>query len=112
MHPYRLATVEHRGRAFPVVEIEDALIDFGLGYEAFKTATGKQDFFKARHGYTMLDILEEWPLFVTVLDDFAAHFRKELAGDWPEIAYRADDVTFLPPILYPNKILNARFELL
>lgn len=104
---YRLATVEHRGRVFPVVEVAGALIDLGIGYERYKAATGRRDFFKARHDYTMLDVLEEWALFDELLDGFAEHYAKELAGDRPSFAYGEEEVTFLPPILYPNKILNA-----
>ena len=57
---YRLATVAFRGREFPVMEVNNTLFDLNIGYEEFKRATGRRDFFKARHHYTMLDILEEW----------------------------------------------------
>jgi 2-keto-4-pentenoate hydratase/2-oxohepta-3-ene-1,7-dioic acid hydratase in catechol pathway len=107
MGKYRLATVEHRGRVFPVVEVGDALVDFGYGYEAYKAATGKRDFFKARHNYTMLDILEEWPLFDACLDEFVEYWTRETVGSLPDIAYRPDEVKFQPPVMYPNKILNA-----
>jgi len=104
---YRLATVEYRGRIFPVLEVGQALIDFGIGYEAFKRDTQRRDFFKARHGYTMLDILEEWELFDSILGEAAAYFETHLKGDWPSYAYQQSEITFMPPILYPNKILNA-----
>jgi len=105
---FRLATVEHRGRVFPVVEVSGALIDLGVGYEHYKNAAGIRDFFKARHDYSMLDVLEEWGLFETALDGFAGHYAKALAGgERPEFVYGAEEVTFQPPVLYPNKILNA-----
>ena len=107
MQTYRLATVEHRGRIFPVVEVEGILIDFGTGYEAYKRDTGTRDFFKAKHGYTMLDILEEWALFEAALEGFAEYAASQVRGAPPDYAYRPDEVTFLPPVLYPNKILNA-----
>jgi 2-keto-4-pentenoate hydratase/2-oxohepta-3-ene-1,7-dioic acid hydratase in catechol pathway len=106
---YRLATVSHRGRVFPVIEIDETLIDLNLGYEYFKDATGRRDFFKARHNYTMLDVLEEWELFDGILDDFAQFFAGEIKTRLPEIAfaYRLGEVSFQPPILYPDKVLNA-----
>ncbi len=105
--PYKLATVEYRGRVFPVVEVAGALFDLGVGYERFKAAAGRRDFFKASHGYTMLDVLEEWELFDEVLGDFAGFLAGELAGLGVPYAYRTDEVRFMPPILYPDKILNA-----
>ena len=106
---YKLATVDYRGRQFPAVEIAGALVDLAIGYEAFKSETGRRDFFKAKHAYTMLDVLEEWQLFDSVLDDFADFYATALAKDRAGVAcaYAVDEVTFLPPILYPNKILNA-----
>src|SRR5262249_41025897 len=68
---YRLATVAFRGREFPVIEVNNTLFDLNVGYEEFKQATGRRDFFKARHHYTMLDILEEWELFDAVLGETA-----------------------------------------
>jgi len=105
---YRLATVRFRGRVFPVIELDGRLIDLNFGYEHYKTATGRQDFFKARHGYTMLDVLEEWDLFDKLFDDVVAFYVRELKGN-PELdfVYRPAEVAFEAPILYPNKILNA-----
>lgn len=104
---YRLATVDVRGHVFPVVEVDEALLDFAVAYEEFKQETGRRDFFKARHQYSMLDILEEWELFDAILPEFAEYAAKQLKGDWPSYAYKKSEVTFMPPILYPNKILNA-----
>jgi 2-keto-4-pentenoate hydratase/2-oxohepta-3-ene-1,7-dioic acid hydratase in catechol pathway len=106
---YRLATVTSRGREFPVVEVAGSLIDLGLGYEHYKRETGRRDFFKARHNYTMLDVLEEWELFDEALGGFADFYAAALAKRGAELpfVYRAGEVGFLPPILYPNKILNA-----
>ncbi len=106
---YRLATVDHRGRVFPVIDIGGHLVDLGLGYETYKAAAGTRNFFKARHHYTMLDILEEWDLFLAEFDKMDAHFAPRLkskAASFP-FAYRPDEVKFMPPVMYPNKILNA-----
>ena len=105
--PYKLATIEYRGRVFPVIEVAGALFDLGVGYECFKAAAGRRDFFKARHGYTMLDVLDEWELFDGVLGDLARFLAGEVAGEGVPYAYRTDEVRFMPPILYPDKILNA-----
>jgi 2-keto-4-pentenoate hydratase/2-oxohepta-3-ene-1,7-dioic acid hydratase in catechol pathway len=106
---YRLATVAFRGREFPVMEVNNTLFDLNIGYEEFKRATGRRDFFKARHHYTMLDILEEWELFDAVLGETAAFFADQAARRRSEVnfAYAPKEVQFLPPILYPDKVLNA-----
>lgn len=100
---YRLATVSHRSHPFVVLEIDGTLYDFNAAYEAFKAATGRRDFFKARHNYSMLDILEEWELFDSILDDVA----KYLVQAKPNFTYAPKEVEFCPPILYPDKVLNA-----
>jgi 2-keto-4-pentenoate hydratase/2-oxohepta-3-ene-1,7-dioic acid hydratase in catechol pathway len=106
---YRLATVAFRGREFPVIEVNNTLFDLNVGYEEFKQATGRRDFFKARHHYTMLDILEEWEVFDAVLGETAAFFADQAARRRSEVnfAYAPKEVQFLPPILYPDKVLNA-----
>lgn len=106
---YRLATVSHRSRVFVVLEVGGTLFDFNAAYEAFKTETGRRDFFKARHNYSMIDILEEWDLFDAVLDDVATYLAGLEAGG-PEsagFAYAPGEVEFCPPMLYPDKVLNA-----
>jgi 2-keto-4-pentenoate hydratase/2-oxohepta-3-ene-1,7-dioic acid hydratase in catechol pathway len=106
---YRLATVDHRGHAFTAIEIAGHLIDLNLGYEAYKKAKDVRNFFKARHNYTMLDLLEEWSLFLPEFDALEAYYAPQLRRNAAEVpfTYRADEVKFLPPILYPDKILNA-----
>lgn len=103
---YRLATVLHRSRAFVAIEVNGKLYDLAAAYEAFKAAQGRRDFFKARHNYSMLDILEEWELFDAALDNVAA-FLAGRSADTSQFAYSVDEVTFLPPMLYPDKVLNA-----
>ncbi len=91
------------------MEVNNTLFDLNIGYEEFKRATGRRDFFKARHHYTMLDILEEWELFDAVLGETAAFFADQAARRRSEVnfAYAPKEVQFLPPILYPDKVLNA-----
>ncbi|MFS8050176.1 fumarylacetoacetate hydrolase family protein [Rhizobium sp. BR 314] len=103
---YRLATVSHRSREFLAIEVNGTLYELALGYEAFKAAKGRHDFFKARHNYTMLDLLEEWDLFDAVLDEVAS-FLVEPGTDSRAYAYAENEVSFLPPIHYPDKVLNA-----
>ena len=103
---YRLATVSHRSRTFVALEVNGTLYDLAAAYEAFKAARGRRDFFKARHNYSMIDILEEWELFDGVLDDVAAFVAAKDTKSAP-FAYSVDEVEFLPPMLYPDKVLNA-----
>lgn len=108
-NPYRLASFSYRGYDHVGLEVGGLLIDIGPGYEHFKEATGRRDFFKAKHGYAMLDILEEWDLFMEVFDDLAPFYRQALIekkAGFPFI-YDTEEVTFLPPVLYPSKVLNA-----
>jgi 2-keto-4-pentenoate hydratase/2-oxohepta-3-ene-1,7-dioic acid hydratase in catechol pathway len=105
---YRLATVSYRSRVFPVIEVDGKLFDFNAGYEAFKLGSGRRDFFKAKHEYTMLDILDEWDLFDSVLDDVAKFLSERVSGsEKVDFVYTPAEVQFLPPILYPDKVLNA-----
>ncbi len=106
---YRLATITHRGHTFPVVAVDKALIDFNGGYEYYKQKNGVRNFFKSRHGATMLDILEEWELFDAEIDKMAAFFADGLKrGTAPTaLIYASEEVRLRPPILHPNKILNA-----
>jgi 2-keto-4-pentenoate hydratase/2-oxohepta-3-ene-1,7-dioic acid hydratase in catechol pathway len=107
--PYRLATFSNRGYERVGIEIAGVMLDLALAYEALKRESGRRDFFKARHHYTMLDVMEEWELFLDVFDRVAAHYGPRLpagAGTLP-FAYNAGEITFRPPVLYPNKVLNA-----
>jgi 2,4-diketo-3-deoxy-L-fuconate hydrolase len=108
-HDYRLATFSYRGHEYTGIEIAGCLIDLGLGYEYYKERVGQRDFFKAKHGYAMLDVLEEWDLFLDVFEKMAAFYQGILGreGSKPSFAYRPDEVKLLPPVVYPNKILNA-----
>ena len=85
------------------------MLDMPLAYEHFKRATGRRDFFKARHHYTMLDVVEEWEVFLGVFDEMADHFAPQLAkkGEMLPFVYRPEEIRFRPPMLYPNKVLNA-----
>jgi len=106
---YRLATFSHRGYEHVGIEVGGRLIDLGLGYEHFKNETGKRDFFKAKHGYTMLDVLEEWELFTEVFDTLTPFYDEVLAGEKGDLpfVYSTEEVQFLPPVMYPNRVLNA-----
>ncbi len=109
LNGYRLATFLYRNHPYVGVEIGGWLIDLGLGYEYYKQATGRRDFFKAKHGYTMLDVLEEWDLFNAAFTDLTPFYTQILAQEKtrPSFAYRPEEVKFLPPVVYPNKVLNA-----
>jgi 2,4-didehydro-3-deoxy-L-rhamnonate hydrolase len=106
---FRLATFSHRGHDHIGIEIDGLMLDMPLAYEHFKRATGRHDFFKARHQYTMLDVVEEWELFLGVFEELAAHFAPQLKEQSKLLpfVYRMDEFRFRPPILYPNKVLNA-----
>lgn len=107
--PYKLATFAYRGHTCTAVEVGGLLIDLNVGYEHFKARTGRRDFFKARHNYTVLDVLEEWDLFLSAFEDMATFYAPgggAAAAELPFV-YHPEEVRFLPPILYPNKILNA-----
>jgi 2,4-didehydro-3-deoxy-L-rhamnonate hydrolase len=106
---FRLATFSHRGHDHVGIEIGGVMLDMSLAYEHFKRATGRRDFFKARHHYTMLDVVEEWEVFLGVFDEMADHFASQLTkrGDVLPFAYRPEEIRFRPPLLYPNKVLNA-----
>lgn len=106
---YRLATFSHRGYSHVGVEVEEFLIDLGPGYEHYKQSMGRRDFFKAKHGYTMLDVLEEWDLFVAALDDMVPFYKEVLSQETPHPPwiYRPGEIKFLPPVMFPNKVLNA-----
>ncbi|MFA5585002.1 MAG: fumarylacetoacetate hydrolase family protein [Saccharofermentanales bacterium] len=103
---FKLATVDHRGFVFPVIEINSSLYDINRGYEYYKMRTGKRDLFKAKHNYTMLDILEEWELFNNLLGEMAG-FYNDNPSRTESFVYEEDDIAFKPPVLYPDKILNA-----
>jgi 2-keto-4-pentenoate hydratase/2-oxohepta-3-ene-1,7-dioic acid hydratase in catechol pathway len=109
MTPYRLATFSHRGRDYVGLEINNFMLDAALAYEHLKRATGRRDFFKARHGCTMLDVVEEWDLFLAAFDQMADHFATQLPGKAQKqpFVYQKDEIRFRPPLLYPNKVLNA-----
>ena len=102
---YRLATVSYKGFVFPVIEIEGKLVSINQGYEYYKKMTNQKDLFKAKHNYTMLDILEEWDVFEEIFAK-AEFFIHRLKEDL-EFVYETGEVKFLPPLLYPDKILNA-----
>lgn len=103
---YRLATVSYRGFEFPVIEIEGKLVDINQGYEYLKTTTGGRDLFKKKHGYTMLDILEEWDIFDEIFTKMVEFFSPRIKEEL-EFVYEVEEIGFLPPILYPDKVLNA-----
>lgn len=108
-HPYRLATFSCRGYEHVGLEVSGRLIDLGLGYEYYKEKTGKRDLFKAKHRYTMLDIIEEWDIFIDIFDALTPFFREVLGqkkSDFPFV-YRPEEVNLLPPVMYPDKVLNA-----
>src|SRR5262249_61599909 len=104
-----MATISHRVHELAGIEFEGLWRDMTLGYEHFKRATGLHDFFKARHQYTMLDVMQEWELFLGVFEELAAHFAPQLKEQSKLLpfVYRMDEIRFRPPILYPNKVLNA-----
>ena len=106
---YKLATITHRARTFPAVAVDNILVDFNFGYEFYKQKKGIRNFFKARHGLSTLDILEEWELFDPEIDAMAAFFAEAAKkGTAPAgIVYRLEEVRLRPPLMYPNKILNA-----
>ncbi len=106
---YRLASYSYRFHDYVGIEIGGWLIDLGPGYEYYKQSIGKRDFFKAKHQYTMLDALEEWDLFLGVFEHMVPFYQEilEKKATHPSFAYRPEEVKFLPPILYPNKVLNA-----
>ncbi len=103
---YRLATVSHRGFAFPVIEVKGKLVDINRGYEFYKCTTGYRDLFKKKHEYTMLDILEEWDIFDGIFNKMVEYFSPRMEEGF-EFVYETEDIKFLPPILYPDKVLNA-----
>ena len=76
---FRLATFSHRGHDHVGIEIAGSMLDMPLAYEHFKRVTGRRDFFKARHRYTMLDVMEEWAAFLGIFEDMADHFAPQLA---------------------------------
>jgi len=106
---YRLATFTYRGHEYVGFEVGDRIIDLNAGYEYYKNMVGKRDFFKARHQYTMLDVLEEWDLFIGVLDTMVPFYQEILAKNDRDIAfsYKPDEIQFLPPVCFPDKVLNA-----
>jgi len=108
-HEYRLATFAHRGYPLVGVEVNGWLVDLGLGYEYYKESTGRHDFFKAKHGYTMIDVLEEWDVFVVAFDDMVPFYSQALSQKRSSLpfVYRPEEVKLLPPVMYPNKVLNA-----
>lgn len=106
---YRLATVTHRARTFPAIAVDNLLVDINNGYEFFKREKGIKNFFKARHNYSMIDLLDEWELFDAEFDRMAEFFATAGGkGNVPAaLLYRPDEVRLRPPVMYPNKILNA-----
>lgn len=106
--PYRLATFAYRGHDYVGVEIGKSMLELGPAYEHLKRLTGKRDLFKARHNYTMLDVLEEWDVFLEICDALVAHYGPRLAEVANEpFVYRTDAIRYRPPMLFPNKVLNA-----
>jgi 2-keto-4-pentenoate hydratase/2-oxohepta-3-ene-1,7-dioic acid hydratase in catechol pathway len=107
--PFRLATFSHRGYDRVGIEINGFMLDVALAYENLKRATGRRDFFKARHGLTMLEVMEEWDVFLAAFDQMADHYASALPGkaDQLPFVYRKEEIRFRPPLLYPNKVLNA-----
>lgn len=106
---YRLATITHRARTFPVVAVDNALIDFNYGYEFYKQRKNIRNFFKPKHAYTMIDILDEWALFDPEIEAMAEFYADAIKrGTAPAaVVLKQEDVRFRPPMMYPNKILNA-----
>jgi 2-keto-4-pentenoate hydratase/2-oxohepta-3-ene-1,7-dioic acid hydratase in catechol pathway len=106
---YRLATFENRGYPHVGVEIEGRMLELGQAYEHLKRATGHRDLFKARHDHTMLDVMEEWDVFLPIFDRLVEYFAPKLrdkAATFPFL-YAHEEIKFLPPIVHPNKVLNA-----
>ncbi|MFA5585003.1 MAG: fumarylacetoacetate hydrolase family protein [Saccharofermentanales bacterium] len=103
---YQLATVTYRGFTFPVIEVDGKLISISHGYNHYKEVVGKQDLFMKNYNYTMLDILEKWSLFEDICDELSAFYRPDIGKDF-DFFFDVDEVKFEPPILYPDKILNA-----
>ena len=106
---YRLATISFRGHRYVGIEIAGQMVDLSLGYEYFKEATGKKDLFKAKHNYTMLDVLDEWDLFLDIFSAMVPFYYEALKKNNKSLpfVYQEEEVKFLPPILYPNRVLNA-----
>ena len=109
MTPFRLATFSHRGYDRVGIELNGYMLDFALAYEELKRASGRRDFFKARHGLTMLEVLEEWDLYLAAFEHIADHYASALPGkaEKQPFVYRKDEIRFRPPVMYPNKVLNA-----
>src|SRR5207244_7266661 len=109
MTPFRLATFSHRGYDRVGIELNGYMLDFALAYEELKRASGRRDFFKARHGLTMLEVLEEWDLYLAACEHIADHYASALPGkaEKQPFVYRKDEIRFRPPVMYPNKVLNA-----
>jgi 2,4-didehydro-3-deoxy-L-rhamnonate hydrolase len=109
MTPYRLATFAHRDIDRVGLEIAGHMLDIGPAYETLKRASGRRDLFKARHNYTMLDVLEEWDVFLGIFDALAEHYGPKLPGIARDhsFVYGLDEIRYRPPMLYPNKVLNA-----
>ena len=106
--PYRLATFAHRDHDFVGIEIGSHMLELGHAYEHLKRLTGKRDLFKARHNHTMLDVLEEWDVFLGICDALADHFGPRIAENASQpFVYRTDAIRYRPPMLFPNKVLNA-----
>ena len=57
----------------------------------------------------MLDVLEEWELFIHVFDALTPYYAEALSqqGKNFPFVYRTDEVHFLPPVMYPDRVLNA-----
>ncbi len=104
---YRLGTVSHRGYEFPVMEIEERLIHINHGYDYLKRETGKRDLFNSKFHYTLLDILNDWEIFdEDILPTMADYFVKKKDEKF-DFVYTMDEVSFLPPVNLPGKVLNA-----
>jgi len=106
---YRLASFSYRGYDHVGIEIAGSLIELGAGYEYYKESAGKRDFFKAKHHYTMLDVLEEWDLFTEVFSEITPFYHQAIGEDKKDLpfVYQPAEVKFQPPVIYPNRVLNA-----
>lgn len=103
---FKLASVSYKGFIFPVIKIDDKLYDINRSYEYYKNNTGERDLFKAKHNYTMLDILEEWDIFRGIFKKLIKCYNENSMEDL-EFVYNESEIKFMPPILYPDKVLNA-----
>ncbi len=103
---FKLASVSYKGFVFPVIKIDNKLYDINRGYEYYKNNTGERDLFKAKHNYTMLDILEEWDIFMNIFKKLATYFNDN-SMESLEFIYDESEIKFMPPVLYPDKVLNA-----